>query len=106
MLAAISAAVWSLYALSGETPPDSVVYLTGYSQSLFILYWLMIDARRRHRVPCHEFGFLVGLFMPVSLAWYLVWTRGLRGLLVFGGVVALWILPSAAWFVVRVFRFA
>ena len=81
LLAAMLAIVASMYVILGQEPPQSVLTLTSTVQFLFILYWVVLDARRRRRVPCHDFGFLVVLYMPVSLVWYLVWSRGLRGLL-------------------------
>ncbi len=88
------AIVASVYVLLGEEPPQSVLTLSSTVQSLFILYWVVADARRRRRVPCHDFGFLVGIYLPVSLIWYLVWSRGLRGLLLLGGFVVLVALPQ------------
>src|SRR5437660_10290483 len=92
-LAAILAAFASLYGLLGERPPRDLEPLFA-SQALFLVYWVVIDARRRHRVPCHDFGFLVGVFFPVALPWYLVWTRGLKGLLLLGFFLFLLMLPS------------
>ncbi len=31
------------------------------------ILWVEDDARRRGIVPCHEFGFLVGVYFPASL---------------------------------------
>jgi hypothetical protein len=81
-LAAIMAAFASMYVLLGENPPSDLEWLFGFCQFLFVVYWMVLDARRRHRVPCHDFGFLAWVFLPVALPWYLIWTRGLRGLLV------------------------
>ena len=94
LLSAMLAIVASVYVLLGEEPPQSVLTLSSTVQSLFILYWVVVDARRRRRVPCHDFGFLVGIYLPVSLIWYLVWSRGLRGLLLLGGFVVLVALPQ------------
>jgi hypothetical protein len=80
--------------LLGQEPPESVLKLSSTAQILFVIYWVVMDARCRRRVPCHDFGFLVGVFLPVSLAWYLVWTRGLRGLLLLAGFALLLILPQ------------
>ena len=94
LLSAILAVFASVYGLLGQEPPESVLRLSSTVQVLFILYWVVVDARRRRQVPCHDFGFLVGVFLPVSLAWYLVWTRGMRGLLLLTGFAILVILPQ------------
>ena len=106
LLAAMFAVLWSLYAFAGQAPPESVWMLTDWCLSLFIVYWLIIDARSRHRVPCHDFGFLVYIFMPVAVPWYLVWTRGMRGLLTLGAFAGLFLLPRVAFVVVWTLRFA
>jgi hypothetical protein len=92
-LAAILATFMSVYVILGEQPPESFLSLYGPLQFLFILYWTIIDAHHRQRVPCHDFGFLVGLFFPVSLAWYVMWTRGIKGLVTLGVLGALFVLP-------------
>jgi hypothetical protein len=94
LLSVILATFVSMYVLLGQEPPERIMRLSGTVQLLFILYWVVVDARCRRRVPCHDFGFLVGVFLPVSLAWYLVWTRGLRGLLLLGGFALLLIVPQ------------
>jgi len=104
LLSASLAIFASVYAMLGQEPPDSVLTLSSTVQLLFILYWVVVDAHRRHRVPCHDFGFLVGTFMPVSLAWYLVWTRGLRGVLMLIGFAILVILPQLCAVMVAVLK--
>jgi hypothetical protein len=101
LLSASVAMFASIYALLGEQPPENVLRLFSTVQVLFILYWVVIDARRRRCVPCHDFGFLVGVFLPVSLAWYVVWTRGLRGLLLLAGFALLVIAPQLCAILVR-----
>src|SRR5262245_8128075 len=93
-LAAIIAAFASMYVLLVENPPRELQSFFGCCQALFVVYWMVVDARRRHRVPCHDFGFLAGLFLPVALPWYLIWTRGLRGLFVLALLLILLVLPS------------
>ena len=94
VLSALLAIFVSMYVVLGEEPPEGVLTVFGIVQTLYILYWIVVDARRRRRVPCHDFGFLVAIFLPVSLAWYLVWSRGLKGLLLLGGFAMLLIVPQ------------
>ncbi len=56
--------------------------------------WLLSDARRRGLAPCHEFGFLVGVFLPFSFFWYVFWTRGWRGFLLLAAFFGVVIVPE------------
>jgi hypothetical protein len=78
----------------GGTPSESIV--SNMSLSLFLLLWIVTDARRRGRVPCHEFGFLVMMYLPASLVWYLFWSRGWRGILPLSCFFALFLTPWIA----------
>jgi hypothetical protein len=76
----------------GVAPPHDL--LTEYSAILFVLLWMATDARRRRYAPCHEFGFLLGVYLPISLVWYLLWSRGWRGLLPLATFIGLLMLPG------------
>jgi hypothetical protein len=103
-LVAILATFMSVYVILEERPPENFLWLYGSLLSLFVIYWIIVDANRRHRVPCHDFGFLLSVFFPVSLAWYLIWTRGIRGILTLAIFGALFILPVFCAFVVGAVR--
>jgi hypothetical protein len=80
--------------------------LTSYSLSLFLIWWVVTDVRReRGHLPCHDFGFLIGITLPISLAWYLIWSRGWKGLLslaFFGALMYLpWLATAIAWLILR-----
>jgi hypothetical protein len=102
-LAAILTVFVSLYVLLGENPPETLEPFLSVAPGFFLVYWMVIDARRRHRIPCHDFGFLAGVFLPLALPWYLVWTRGLKGLLLLGVFLLLfwlpWICATIVWMV-------
>ena len=76
------------------TPMSKVAELLAvYSFPLFLIVWVNADARRRRLVPCYDFGlFLVLFFVPVFL-WYLLWSRGVKGLLVLLGILGLMVVP-------------
>jgi hypothetical protein len=89
------AAIASMYVILGERPPELVEAIITMAPPLFLVYWVVVDARRLHRVPCHDFGFLVGVFYVVAVPWYLIWSRGLlRGLLLMGFFLFLLVLPG------------
>jgi hypothetical protein len=104
VLSAMLAIPVSMYAAAHQEPPENLVRLTGIAQAVLILYWVLVDARLHHRVPCHDFGFLVAVYMPVSLVWYVLWSRGLRGLLVLGGLIFLLSAPQLCATLVRLLK--
>lgn len=57
------------------------------------ILWVYCDAGRSDFEKPFDFGFLVYIFWPVALPWYLVSTRGVEGVLIFLGFIALWIGP-------------
>ena len=60
---------------------------------LLSIFWAYYDAKESNFDGPFEFGFLVYIFWPVALPWYLVTTRGLEGVFVLLGLIALWIGP-------------
>lgn len=106
LLATFLAMVFGLEVLlTDAVPSESALTVASISLCLFILYWVMLDARRRGRVGCHDFGFLMGVFFPVSLVWYLVATRGWRGVVVLVGIALVFLLPSVATMIAWTIRY-
>jgi hypothetical protein len=83
------------------TIPEGTNLLAGLAWNLYVIYWVVRDACKRRLVPCYEFGLLVAVFFPVSVAWYAFWTRGWRGFLLLAGLFGLTILPSLSGSVVQ-----
>lgn len=79
----------------GPPPSELVVDLTSMALGLATMLWVVADARTRRQTPCYDFGFLVAVFYPASLVWYVLWTRGWRGLITLAALIGLMILP---WF--------
>jgi hypothetical protein len=101
-VAALSALFISHVATS--TPPsEEAQVLTSYGVTLAVVLWVIADARTRRKTPCYDFGFLVAIFFPASLLWYVFWSRGWRGLLTLSTLVGLmlvpWLSASIAWFI-------
>jgi hypothetical protein len=88
---------------SGRRGIENVTPLTSFGLSLAFIVWVMADAQIRRRIPCYEFGFLVAVFFPVSLVWYVLWSRGWRAIFMLAGLFGLMLLPSlsmiAAWII-------
>ena len=80
--------------------------LMSFSLEFFVVLWVVRDARDRGRIPCFDFGFLVLVGFPLSVAWYLFSTRGWRGLIILGVFVALYLIPwlcaAALWIVISI----
>jgi hypothetical protein len=80
--------------------------ILSYAFPFFVVLWVAADARRHGWVPCFDFAFLVALLFPVSLVWYLFWTRRRWGLLVLALFVALlltpWLCALCVWIIMRV----
>jgi hypothetical protein len=100
-VAALSALQFG-YAAGGTDPPESVARLTSIAFVFAVALWIVADARIRRQTPCYDFGFLVAIYFPISLFWYVFWSRGLRGILVLAALLGLMLLPwlsaVVAWF--------
>ena len=81
VFATIVTACFVTYVLAGRSVSPSFDGLASIGWYFMLILWTDADARRLRQVPCFDFGFLVWVFFPVSVAWYCVWSRGWRGLL-------------------------
>jgi hypothetical protein len=104
MLAATVAAASAFlvaYVAAGRYPSATALRLASLGVDLGLILWIAADARLRRRTPCYDFGFLVAVFFPFSLVWYVVWSRGLKGLLTLAGLFGLaflpWVFAGLAW---------
>lgn len=86
-------ALQAAYMASGVVPSTESQYLWSFGLALAFIVWVDSDASLRRKVPCHDFGFLVAVFFPVSLVWYAFWSRGWRGFYVLAGLFGLMLLP-------------
>ena len=94
LFAGVASAGRSLYVATGTTPARSFELLISLGFTWAVIAWIMGDIRRRRLAPCHEFGFLVAVTLPVSLIWYLFWTRGWKGAGVLVTMMGVAFLPS------------
>jgi hypothetical protein len=82
------------YAAIGILPSPGSTALTSFGLSIALALWADADARSRHQCPCYDFAFLVAIFLPVSLLWYVFWSRGWRGLWTLAALGGLMALPT------------
>jgi hypothetical protein len=70
---------------------------------LLSILWVYYDADRPDFKKPFDFGFIVYVFWPIALPWYLITTRGLEGILIFFGFISLWLGPWLAGLVAYVY---
>ena len=73
-----------------EAPP-AYTFLHWAAQLWIIGWWLRSDSRLHHVGWVYDMGFLLLIAWPIVMPYYLVKTRGLKGLLVILGFIALYI---------------
>lgn len=105
ILIAVLSALQACYIALGVPMSPEFQQLGSFGLALAFALWIVVDARSRRIVPAYDFGFLVLLSFPVSLVWYLFWSRGVRGLLLLGALVGLSLVPWASAIAVWVARY-
>lgn len=65
-----TALIYSACDAAGAVPSRWAEILLSKGWLLFTLIWMTCDARRTRGLPCYDFGFLSGLWYPLSLIWY------------------------------------
>ena len=73
---------YSLYIWMGTEPPMVADVIASYLMPIGFAAWVQADARLRGCTPCFDFGTFVMFAWPITVPWYLIWTRGWRGLLI------------------------
>ncbi len=108
--------IYTLIALSGcMTIIEVLLNLQGKEISLstqstwsivsffLTILWVYYDANREDFDKPFDFGFLVYIFWPIALPWYLITTRGLKGVLIFLGFILIWLMPGLAGLIAYVY---
>jgi hypothetical protein len=84
--------------------PEEWALLENLFQQLVLALWVSLDKQGRHlRLP-FEFDAFVFFAWPIALPYYLVKSRGARGLLLAALVFALFVIPPIVVQVVRLLR--
>ena len=79
--------------LQGREVSELTYVIWNFIFFIFTVLWVKYDAQENH-FPCpFEFDFLVYLYWPVAFPWYLIKTRGIEGILLLSGFVALLFAP-------------
>lgn len=58
--------------------------------------WVQNDSKKNGFERPFDFGFLIYIFWPISFPWYLIFTRGMEGFVLFLGFISFWIGPWLA----------
>jgi hypothetical protein len=97
----IASAMLAAYVVAGHSPSPTFVAVMELSCTFLLAYWVILDARKGHRIPCFDFGLYCYLLLPVTLPWYCFWSRGWRGIILlialFGTVIAPYFVESVVW---------
>lgn len=80
----------------GEVVSDSTQTLWGVISLILSIMWATADASTNEFEKPFDFGFLMYIFWPVALPYYLVATRGIEGIVLFVGLISIWLGPWLA----------
>ena len=84
------------YGIASGLVSDHAGLVSSILFPFLLAFWVVADARRRHRSLCYDFGTFVFFGWPVVVPVYLFQTRGTRAFLTLLYFVGLWIFT---WFV-------
>jgi hypothetical protein len=92
-LAVVTAAFCSLatalYVTADVEPAPILAWWLLAGPPLMTILWLCQDAQRRRVGAVTDLGFFLMLFWPIVIPWYVLKSRGWRGVLLLAGVLAL-----------------
>ena len=71
--------------------PAAVTFLFAVGILWAVGWWLRTDSRRRGVLSVYDLGFFLYLAWPIVMPYYLIKTRGAKGLLVMLGFVAAYV---------------
>jgi hypothetical protein len=104
LLTAIVTATRVVLASHRLVMPGESAMLESLFQQLVLAIWAYLDRRGRQlRLP-FEFDAFVFFAWPIALPYYLVKSRGARGILLFAALLALFVIPSVVAVSVRLLR--
>ena len=78
--------------LGRQIDPPAAFSLLRWAALLWIVgWWLRTDSRKRGGVAVYDLGFFLYIASPLVMPYYLVKTRGVKGLLVILGFIAAYV---------------
>ena len=80
----------------GEVVSDVTQTFWGLSSLILTIIWAMADSESNDFERPFDFGFLMYMFWPIALPYYLCKTRGIDGLVLYIGFIAIWLGPWLA----------
>lgn len=80
----------------GEVVSDETQSLWGFIFLVITIIWVIADSETNDFKKPFDFGFLIYLFWPVALPYYLITTRGFEGFVFFLGLMSIWLGPWLA----------
>ncbi len=84
------------FTLQAQQVSDTTRIIWGFVFLISSVLWVANDVKGRNFPRPFEFSFLMYIFWPIALPWYLMKTRGAEGFVLFLGFVALWLAPWMA----------
>ena len=104
LLTAIFTVARTVLASHSRVLPEESALLETVFQQLVLALWVYLDKQGRHLSLPFEFDAFVFFAWPIALPYYLVKSRGARGLLLAALVFALFVIPPVVVQVVRLLR--
>ena len=89
--------------LQGREVSELTYVIWNFIFFISTVLWVKYDAQKNHFPRPFEFDFLVYLFWPVAFPWYLIKTRGIEGILLLSGFIALFLAPWVSGLIVYVY---
>ena len=89
--------------LGGEVVSDSTRSLWAVIFLVMTIIWAMADADTNDFEKPFDFDFIMYVFWPVMLPYYLFSTRGIEGIVLFLGFVCIWLGPWLAGLVAHIY---
>ena len=80
-------------ALNGQTTSEHLHFGWSIAFALFIALWAANDETAEDLYQSYEYLYFVLLLWPIFLPYHLVKTRGMDGVLMFSGILGIYLLP-------------
>ena len=78
---------------------EQTSYLWAFIFSILVAMWANTDAKEKNLYKPFEYSYFVFLAWPLAMPYHLIKTRGIEGLLIFLGLVLLFVSPFVSWLV-------